>query len=132
MKPRLPDNTYGLQLTFDGYGASKELCGNAALVHRMLDEMPARIGMRPLGSPHVVHVDEPGIRGLSGFRFIMESHISIHTYEERGFITVDIYSCKAFDAEKAAQLIARTFDVASYEHSVLLRGKRFGELGVLE
>lgn len=121
----MEDHSYGLLLAFDGYNASPEACADTTLLIQVLNELPARIGMRPLGEPHVVSVEEPGIAGLSGFRFIMESHISIHTYEERGFVTADIYSCKAFDAELAARFLCEAFSVPSYEHSVITRGARF-------
>ncbi|HEX2792774.1 MAG TPA: S-adenosylmethionine decarboxylase [Candidatus Paceibacterota bacterium] len=129
---RLPLYAYGLLLTFDGYDAPEALCANAALLYRVLEELPRRIGMRPLGEPCIVGVSEPGIAGLSGFRFIMESHISIHTYEERGFVTADIYSCKAFDAEKAARYLARSFGIRAYDHDAHLRGRRFGAPGARE
>ena len=81
--------------------------------------------MRPIGFPQIVSVEEPGIAGLSGFTFIMESHISIHTYQERGFVTADIYSCKDFDTAAAANFIAAHFSVTTFETNVVLRGKRF-------
>jgi S-adenosylmethionine decarboxylase len=121
----LPSVAYGLLLTIDGYGASYELCADAGGLYRLLEKLPALIGMRPLGLPHVVSVEETGIAGLSGFTFIMESHISIHTYQERGFVTADVYSCKNFDTEIAADYIARYFKIASFETNVLTRGKKF-------
>jgi hypothetical protein len=87
MKP-LPLSAYGLLLTFDGYGADAARCTDEQLLLKVLRELPALIQMRRLGEPHLVRVDEPGIAGLSGFTFIMESHISIHTYAERGFVTL--------------------------------------------
>lgn len=116
---------YGLLLTFDGYGASRELCANTGHLIRVLKALPDQIGMRRLGEPHTVRVDEPGIAGLSGFTFIMESHVSIHTYEERGFVTVDVYSCKDFDTTRATSFIASAFHIASYETNVIVRGTRF-------
>jgi S-adenosylmethionine decarboxylase len=124
----LPQGAYGLLLTFDGYEASKESCADVGLLHSILTELPGRIGMRRIGEPRSVSVDEPGIAGLSGFTFIMESHISIHTYSERGFVTADIYSCKWFDAEVAARYIADAFAIPSYETSRIVRGARFDPL----
>jgi len=123
---KLPENAYGLLLTLDGYGASQQACGDMDQLYKLLSHLPHAIGMRPIGFPHIVSVDEPGIKGLSGFTFIMESHISVHTYEERGFVTADIYSCKHFDADKAATYVAKAFKLKSFDTSVLIRGKKFG------
>ncbi len=126
----LPKGAYGLLLAFDGYDASSERCADVDLLRSVLLELPETIGMRRLGEPHTVSVDEPGISGLSGFTFIMESHISIHTYSERGFVTADIYSCKWFDADVAARFLADAFAIPSYETSHVVRGLRFDKLPI--
>ena len=124
MKP-LPPHAYGLLLTLDGYGASEKICADISGLYRFLEQLPGLIGMRKIGFPHIVSVEEAGIAGLSGFTFIMESHISIHTYQEKGFVTADVYSCKNFDTETAANHIAAHFKIASFETNILTRGKQF-------
>jgi S-adenosylmethionine decarboxylase len=116
---------YGLLFALDGYGASPIACGDADLLLRALRELPLLIGMRPLGEPHVVQVDEPGSAGLSGFTFIMESHISIHTYTERGFVTADIYSCKEFNTLVADRYLCSLFKIGSAERTIIPRGLHF-------
>lgn len=121
----IPKSAYGLLLTFDGYGASRARCANTGALYRFLYDLPGIIGMRRLGFPHIVRVDEPGIKGLSGFTFIMESHVSIHTYEERGFVTADIYSCKTFDVEHVIATLVAYFSTDSHAVSTHVRGTRF-------
>lgn len=116
---------YGLLLALDGYGAPSEVCADPLVLSNFLERFPGEIGMRALGCPEIVHVDEPGVRGLSGFTFIIESHISVHTYEERGFISVDVYSCRSFDIEFATARIVDTFNLVSFETKVLTRGRHF-------
>ncbi|HEY0011210.1 MAG TPA: S-adenosylmethionine decarboxylase [Candidatus Paceibacterota bacterium] len=124
-----PDSAaYGLLLALDGYGADVRDCADGAKLRNLLQTLPPSIGMRPLGEPHTVYVDEEGIRGLSGFTFIMESHISIHTYEERGFVTADIYSCKLFDTQTAAEYITQAFGLTNVETQVITRGRGFHNL----
>lgn len=122
---KLDIQAYGLQLLFDGYAANPEKCGDITHLYTLLMELPAMIGMRRVGFPHIIHIDEEGIKGLSGFVFIMESHISIHTYEERGFVTADIYSCKTFDAARTTELLARAFDIHVFESNTEVRGRQF-------
>ena len=96
-----------------------------SLVYRLLERLPELIGMRRVGIPQILEVREEGVAGLSGFVFIMESHISIHTYAERGFLTMDIYSCKEFDTELALTVIQETFLHSRQEVTLLERGKSF-------
>ena len=122
------NNAYGLQLTLDGYAANRKLCGDVEHLYNLLMEFPAHIGMRRVGFPHIIKITEQGIRGLSGFVFIMESHISIHTYEERGFVTVDVYSCKSFEEQKTVKYIISAFDIQAFESNISVRGKQFQNL----
>lgn len=121
-------NAYGLQLTLDGYAADQALCGNVAHLYNLLMEFPAHIGMRRVGFPQIIQITEEGIKGLSGFVFIMESHISIHTYEERGFVTADVYSCKSFDEKTTVEYLVRSFNIQAFESSIGIRGKQFQNL----
>ncbi len=123
-------HAYGLQLTFDGYAADEKLCGNVAHLYDLLMRFPKHIGMCRIGFPHIIKIDEPGIKGLSGFVFIMESHISIHTYQERGFVTVDVYSCKTFDEKKTQDFIIKAFDIQAFESNCAIRGKQFQSLKI--
>jgi S-adenosylmethionine decarboxylase len=121
----LEENAYGLLLTLDGFGSTAVRCSDSKLLLSVLWELPSKIGMRFLSKPYVVRVNEKGIRGLSGFIFIMESHISIHTYEEKGFITADIYSCKDFDPNKAANFLIKKYGLKSTETNLVIRGRKF-------
>jgi S-adenosylmethionine decarboxylase len=118
-------NPYGLQLTLDGYAANQELCGDVSHLYDLLMSFPAHIGMRRVGFPHIIKITEEGIKGLSGFVFIMESHISIHTYEERGFVTADVYSCKSFDEQKTIEYLTSAFGIKVFDSNISIRGKQF-------
>lgn len=125
------EKSYGLHLMVDGYGAPREKLSDIAYLYRFLAEFPSLIGMQRVGLPQVLEVTEEGIAGLSGFVFIMESHISVHTYAERGFVTIDVYSCKEFDSEGAVAHIRRYFGVEDTETNVLERGRRFNDAATL-
>lgn len=73
--------------------APKHRLNDAVALRRMLEEVPASLGMHAISEPVVVEVGpknrkDPG--GLSGFTLIAESHISFHTFPERGFVTIDV------------------------------------------
>jgi S-adenosylmethionine decarboxylase len=63
--------------------------------------------------------------GLSGFVLIAESHISIHTFPEKSFVSVDIFSCKHFDSDFASSYLKKTFEMEKVECTVLDRGTEF-------
>jgi S-adenosylmethionine decarboxylase len=118
---------FGPHLMLDGYGCDKAKLQDLNLVYRILDELPARIGMTKIMPPYVFKYSglRPEDWGLSGFVLIAESHISIHTFPEKNFVSVDIFSCKPFDAEFAAAYLKRSFAMEKVECTVLDRGTEF-------
>ncbi len=60
--------------------------------------------------------------GISIVGIVLESHISIHTWPEYNFATVDVYSCGTHtDPEKAFDYIVRALRASYYEKKVVLR-----------
>ena len=120
-------NGFGPHLMMDGYGCDKKKLRDLNLIYRILDELPARIGMTKIMPPYVFKYSglKPEDWGLSGFVLIAESHISIHTFPEKSFVSVDIFSCKAFDAEFAATYFKEVFGMEKVETTVLDRGTEF-------
>ncbi len=62
---------------------------------------------------------------ITGFIVIAESHISIHTFQEKSYVFVDIFSCKPFDHEHARDMIIEAFEAKKKEVNVVMRGKEF-------
>ncbi len=59
--------------------------------------------------------------GISGITVWLESHAAIHTWTEENFFSIDAYSCKDFDAEKALDYVLSFFDVESYNGLDIIR-----------
>jgi len=119
---------FGPHLILDGYDASTKELANLNTIHTLLDKLPAMIGMTKLMPPYVFAYDggsKPEDKGISGVVIIAESHISIHTYPEKGFLTFDIYSCKKFDIQKTVDIIVDTFSIGTYNKRVFNRGREF-------
>jgi S-adenosylmethionine decarboxylase len=84
--------------------------------------------MKPMIKPYIVrtpgnNAHDPG--GWSGFILIEESHISFHTFVKRGFVTVDIYTCKSFDTDLAIKSLKKFFKTEKVETIVEVRGKNY-------
>ena len=69
---------------------------------------------------HLHHFTPNG--GVSGVAVLAESHISIHTWPERGYAAVDIFMCGNTQPEKAVELLKQQFQPQRIEISTHLRG----------
>jgi S-adenosylmethionine decarboxylase len=93
----------GLHLTMDG---ATEAPVDRETVEGVLLELPGRIGMSILAGPVVVR-GRPDNPGWTGFVVIDKSHISVHTFDEGNRVSVDVFSCRPFDAEEVRSYVER-------------------------
>ena len=119
--------SFGQHLTIDASFCSRKKLADQSLVYDILNQLPAKIGMTKMTLPYAVKWMDPGatILGISGFVMIAESHISIHTFPEKDYVFVDVFSCKCFDVDKAVGLIVSAFDAKKYKKEVIVRGEDF-------
>lgn len=115
----------------DLYGCDRKKLLDVELAHRILDELPGRLGMTKIMPPYIVPYkgsDTPGSfdrGGISGIVIIAESHISLHSFAEQEYVNIDIFSCKAFEVRKAVDYLVAVFGAKKVEKRVLMRGKEF-------
>lgn len=120
---------FGEHLTIDGYGGSFEKLNDKELVLRCLHQLPEKLGMQILAEPVVYFAkgnDKKDPGGWSGIVAIEESHISIHTFPARGFISTDVYTCKnGLNIEFVANYFKEIFDLQDIEQNFIKRGMRY-------
>jgi S-adenosylmethionine decarboxylase len=120
---------FGDHLTIDGYGGDPEKLKDKSLVLKLLDELPDLIGMKKLSKPEVYFASDNGKKdpgGWSGFVVIAESHISVHTFPGRGFVSADVYTCKSgLDCEAVIKYIVNIFQLKETETHLLKRGTKY-------
>jgi S-adenosylmethionine decarboxylase len=118
---------FGPHLVLEGYGCSKKTLGDVGFLYRTLDEYPDVIGMTKIMPPHIQqYLEKPDkLWGVSGFVIIAESHIAIHTFPERNFLTLDIFSCKDFDIDLAVSFVTDRFKIQRYDHNIFNRGEDY-------
>ncbi|OHB16609.1 MAG: hypothetical protein A2544_02060 [Candidatus Zambryskibacteria bacterium RIFOXYD2_FULL_43_10] len=120
---------FGEHLTIDGYGGNKKLLDNKNLLLKILNNLPSLLGMKILLEPQVVYASgnnkkDPG--GWTGFVIIAESHISIHTFPLRGFVSIDVYSCRnGLDTDFLIKYFKEKFDLKDTETNFIKRGTRY-------
>lgn len=120
-------NTFGPHVTIDLKGCPKDILSDYNLHFNYLKMLPELIEMTPITQPYVFPYSGlvPEDKGITGILIIAESHLSIHSFEEKGYSFVDIFSCKEFNVEKAIKITLDIFKPIDYEVNVVERGKDF-------
>ena len=94
----------GTHLLIDLWGATN--LDNQPLIEKALTEAAVVAGATIL-HVHLKKFTENG--GVSGVIVLAESHISIHTWPERGFAALDVFMCGACRPEKAIPIFEKAF-----------------------
>ncbi len=127
---------FGVHLMIDGYGASRYILKDKEALLEMLADIPKSMGMHTISEPMVVEVGpknskDPG--GLSGFVLIAESHISFHTFPDRGFVTIDIYTCQeTIDSTRFIELFIKAFEIKEVDFYIQKRGLKYPTENIYE
>ncbi len=122
---------FGEHITIDGYEGNPKKLDSKRIVKSALKDLVKELHMRALKQPIVVHagdnhVKDPG--GWSGFVMIAESHISIHTFPKRRFLSADVYTCKnGMDMEYVVDFFKKRFELQDVETNFVKRGLRYPE-----
>jgi S-adenosylmethionine decarboxylase len=131
-----PTAHFGEHLTLDGYGGDFALLNDKDRVWKVLSELPNLLGMDKLAEPVVYFAQgndhkDPG--GWTGVVVIKESHISIHTFPAREFVSADVYTCKnGMDNDFIKTYFTRTFKLKELETHFIKRGTRYPTHNVVE
>ena len=120
---------FGEHFMLDGYMGDEKKLNNKDLILKSLDGLCVKLSMLKLTDP-VVHFAkgndsrDPG--GWSGVVIIMESHISIHTFPKKGFVSADVYTCKnGMDLSLIENYLKDTFELKEVETNFVKRGTKY-------
>ena len=121
------EDAFGPHITLDLKGCPKDILSNYQLHFEYLKNIPELIQMTPITQPYVFPYEGlvPEDKGITGIVIIAESHISVHSFEDKGYCFIDIFSCKPFDYERAIELTKEIFQPKDCEVNVVSRGKDF-------
>ena len=100
---------------------------NQEALTSFLREYPSTLGMNIIHGPVVLpySAPDPLDSGISGFVVIAESHISVHTFPERDYINIDIFSCRSFDSDKAIRDVKTFFSLKNIKSWLIERGLEY-------
>ncbi|MBN2186089.1 MAG: S-adenosylmethionine decarboxylase [Dehalococcoidia bacterium] len=102
-----------MHLIIDGYSCNPEILQDEDYLRNWLEAYPSRISMTRISPPYVLKYTGSKLEdwGISGFVFIAESHIAVHTFVERNYINIDVFSCEDFDTDKAIEDFQQGFNL---------------------
>lgn len=129
-------NSAGLHLIMDVYVSDSDVF-EPEYLSEMFKELASILDMTIIMGPNFLEVPvDPAILaesertgkfmdegGCTGFCVISTSHCSIHTWPLKKFASLDIFSCKEFDSDKAEEFIVTKLKCTSVSKHVVNRSK---------
>lgn len=124
----LPPNKYGKELILDLHGCDVSKFTRRG-IQRYFTELCDLIDMErcdlhfwdDVGVPDDEKQTDPKTKGTSAVQFILTSTIVIHTLDLMKTVYVNIFSCKEFDTDVAAQFTAKWFGSKDWTKQVVTR-----------
>ncbi|MEK7149582.1 MAG: adenosylmethionine decarboxylase [Patescibacteria group bacterium] len=118
------NKTWGKHLIIDAYGIESKKLKDMKAIRNFLKNLPQEFKMRPLNIPVVKKVasDFYPNWGVSGFVMLYESHVSLHTWPEEGYVAMDIYSCKDFDHAAIEKFVKYFWGARKIKKKLVIRG----------
>ncbi len=110
--------TIGRHLIAEYYDCQQDLLNSVAFIRDMMLRSATEMGATVVGE--TFHAFSP--HGVSGTVVIAESHLSIHTWPENGYVAVDIYTCGGLNPNIAFAQIGRELGAATGRQQEILRG----------
>lgn len=110
--------TIGRHLIAEFYGCSPDVLNSADTIRSSMLKAAEKIGATVVGD--TFHQFSP--QGVSGSVVIAESHLSIHTWPENGYVSVDIYTCGGLDPRLGFRVLSKELVASSMRVQEIIRG----------
>jgi S-adenosylmethionine decarboxylase len=130
-----PICNFGEHLTIDGYNGSPEILNDKDAVFKCLEELPELLKMQKLSTPQIYLVPDTNGKDpgeWSGFVVIVESHISMHTFPARKFVSIDVYTCRdGLNKEFVVKYFKKKFKLQDVEVNFFKRGTKYSKYNLV-
>jgi S-adenosylmethionine decarboxylase len=112
-------DTLGRHVITDLWECNQELLINIETVEKIMVDAALEAGadIREV----TFHQFEP--EGVSGVVVISESHLTIHSFPEHRYASIDVYTCGDMNPHIASKFLVEQFQAKSYETLEILRGQ---------
>jgi len=109
----------GIHIILDVYGVEPEKLDNAIFLNRLITKAVAESGLKSFGT--LYHKFDP--MGYTSVTLLEASHISVHTWPEYKYASIDIFACDKWEkALKAADIIIQGLNPKRVKKSIKPRG----------
>lgn len=113
---------WGLLTSIDLHDCNPDLIRDAEAIKRYVNELCELIEMRKYGDTQVVHFGEDErVAGFSMIQLIETSLISGHFANQTNHAYIDIFSCKYYDPQIAADFTQKFFQAKEIEIHYIIR-----------
>ncbi|MDT8445605.1 MAG: S-adenosylmethionine decarboxylase [bacterium] len=113
---------WGWSTSVDLYGCDPEAIRSEVKIKEYVKQLVALLQMKAFGETQVVHFGEDEkVEGFSMTQLIETSLISGHFANASNAAYLDIFSCKAYDAEEAAKFSKEFFGAKEVSMQMLVR-----------
>ena len=88
-------------------------------INRFFDTLVSGLGMNAAGDAVVnssLGQGQPKNQGIEAFLPLIESGVAVYTWQSARFLSIIIYTCKAFEKEKALQIVKNFFQLSQMEY----------------
>ena len=123
---------FGYSYLLDMYGCKDGICEDLSAIYRFLESLVESLGMTPIAPPVVFLAPRkngvelfPDKVGVSGWAPLIESGIQIHCVEPAHFISLDVFSCRAFNQQVVYEPALLRFGFTNCEEQFFHRGTSF-------
>ncbi|MFJ7637520.1 adenosylmethionine decarboxylase [Peribacillus sp. NPDC097206] len=110
--------TMGRHVISELWGCDFEKLNNIDLIERIFVDAALKSG----AEVREVAFHKFAPQGVSGVVIISESHLTIHSFPEHGYASIDVYTCGNLDPNIAADYIAEALNAQTRENIELPRG----------
>jgi S-adenosylmethionine/arginine decarboxylase-like enzyme len=115
-------NAWGIQASIDIHRCNPDLIRDADAIKKFVIELCDLIEMKRFGETVVVNFGEDErVAGYSMTQLIETSLISAHFANQTNNVYLDVFSCKYYEPEIAAEFAKKFFEGNEYNMHVVLR-----------
>lgn len=113
---------WGLLTSIDLKSCDKSLISNSEVIYKFTKELVDLIEMKAFGEPQIEYFGDGNKAGYTLVQLIETSCLTAHFCDETGDAYIDIFSCKEYPPNIAADMTKSYFRAESMQFTTLNRG----------
>jgi S-adenosylmethionine decarboxylase len=112
----------GNHLILDGF--SNQNLDDDEYIKTFLINLTKKIKMHAISKPLVINhkAKQESESGVTGIIILAESNITIHTYPNKKWFCLDVYSCNEFEIDETIDYLIKELKITKYKKRILKRG----------